>query len=147
MRNQEFIFGAMFQYSNKLQNIGDRVFGDISMKQWFLLAAIHAIALEHPGLSEVADFIGYSRQNVKKIALQLESAGLVVLQKDKDDKRFTRISMTPACHQYLKTREPDEERLMKQLFRNFSATELDVLAQLMYKLGDNITTMDAEISK
>lgn len=61
-----YIFGAIFFLSNRIQNEGDKVFSEITTKQWFLLISIIRSGVKSPTLTEVSKIIGYSRQNVKK---------------------------------------------------------------------------------
>lgn len=64
-----YIFGAIFFLSNRIQNVGDKVFNEITTKQWFLLISIIRSGVKNPTLTEVSKIIRYSRQNVKKLAL------------------------------------------------------------------------------
>jgi len=61
--------------------------------------------VKNPTLTEVTKIIGYSRQIVKKLALHLEKACFVELQKDINDSRVLRVSLTNKCHHYFTSRQ------------------------------------------
>lgn len=104
MQKKAYIFGAIFFLSNRIQNEGDKVFNEITTKQWFLLISIIRSGVKNPTLTEISKIIGYSRQNVKKLSVHLEKAGLVELQKDINDSRVLRISLTDKCYNYFASR-------------------------------------------
>ena len=64
------IFAVIFTLSNKLQVLGDEFDRSITIKQWLFMAAVSKFNAP-PTISEVANFIGYSRQNAKRIAADL----------------------------------------------------------------------------
>jgi len=146
INKEKFIFGSLFLLANRLQVIGDRWDTDITMKQWFLIAMIAQFGDAPPKLSEVAEFMGSSRQNVKQLALKLEERGLVNIEKDKADNRVIRLKLTEACEVFFKNREDRENYFLKELYKDFSEEEVDNLYKGMYQLGESIFRMD-ELSK
>jgi DNA-binding MarR family transcriptional regulator len=75
--NQQFIFGCIFLLANKLQLLGDKVTGEITLKQWFMLNMIQKMDNKLPNYNEIARMIGTSRQNVSKMISVLEKKGMV----------------------------------------------------------------------
>lgn len=142
MQKKAYIFGAIFFLSNRIQNAGDKVFNEITTKQWFLLISIIRSGVKNPTLTEVSKIIGYSRQNVKKLALHLEKAGLVELQKDINDSRVLRISLTDKCYQYFASRQVKEEEFLESLYNGITEDELDNMFLIMKKLEKNILDLD-----
>ena len=69
---KEFLFGSIFLLSNKLQALGDGYLKEITLKQWLLLIMIQTINKEQPSVTEVAAFMGSTRQNVRKMLEALE---------------------------------------------------------------------------
>lgn len=142
MEKKAYIFGAIFFLSNRIQNEGDKVFSEITTKQWFLLISIIRSGVNGPTLTEVSKIIGYSRQNVKKLSVNLEKAGLVELQKDVNDSRVLRISLTDNCYQYFKNRQEKEEEFIEKLYDGITEEELDSMLLVMKKLEKNIVSLD-----
>lgn len=146
INKKQFIFGSLFLLANRLQVIGDRWDTDITMKQWFLIVMIAQFGDTPPKLSEVAEFMGSSRQNVKQLALKLKQRGFVNIQKDEIDSRVIRLKLTEECTTFFKSREDRENYFLEELYKDFSEEELDTLYTGMYRLGESIFKMD-ELSK
>lgn len=142
MQKKAYIFGAIFFLSNKIQNAGDKIFDEITTKQWFLLISIIRSGIKNPTLTEVSKIIGYSRQNVKKLSIHLEEAGLVKLQKDVNDSRALRISLTDKCYSYFVDRQGKEEEFLESLYKGITEEELDNMFLVMKKLEKNILSLD-----
>jgi len=136
------IFGSIFTLANKLQALGDKFDKNLTIKQWLLLASIFKSDSDSPAISEVAAFIGTSRQNVKKMGVILEKEGFVTLTKDPNDARILRISFTRKCLDYLSKREKKEEEFLRQLFDGFEPNEIDVIAEGISKLESAIERME-----
>jgi DNA-binding MarR family transcriptional regulator len=103
MRTRELLqvraeaFGSMFVLTQHLTRRADRELAEhgLTTRQWLLLAVLTTVFPDRsPSLSEAAREYGSSRQNVKQIALGLESAGFVRLVSDPTDARTTRIETT-----------------------------------------------------
>ena len=91
------LFGSVFVLAQHLARRSDRALEPLGLttKQWLLLAALsRAFPGAAPTLSEAAAAYGSSRQNVKKIAEQLEAAGWLRIAKDADDGRALRLVLT-----------------------------------------------------
>ena len=63
LKKKAYIFGTIFTLSNKLQVLGDEFDENITTKQWLFIVGVSKFQ-DPPTISEVANFIGYSRQNV-----------------------------------------------------------------------------------
>lgn len=139
-----YIFGRIFLFSNKLQNAGNRLFKEITMKQWMLLMAIAQCEGEAPTLSELAQVAGYTRQNVKKLAIHLEEKGFVQFSKDPKDSRALRVTITDDCMSYLVGRDEKENSFIDQLYKGLTKEEIGHLYHAMKKLELNIMELDQE---
>lgn len=137
-QEKAYIFGAIFFLANKMQNAGDKLFTEITMKQWFLLISIIRSGVENPTLTEVSEIIGYSRQNVKKIGVHLENAGFVALKKDMDDGRVLRITLTEKCNLYFESRKGEENKFIENLYKGITDDEIKKMFLVMEKLENNI---------
>ena len=96
LEQKAYIFATIFTLSNRLQALGDDFDKNITTKQWLFILAVSRFK-EPPTISEVASFIGYSRQNAKRIAADLDRAGFVILQKDQNRARALRVKLDPKC--------------------------------------------------
>ena len=90
-------FGAVFVVAQHLDRLGDVALAPLGLttKQWLLLAVVeHGFAGRRPTLTEAAALYGSSRQNVKAIALGLEAAGYLCIERDPGDRRALRLVAT-----------------------------------------------------
>lgn len=145
LTQRQYIFGAFFVFANKLQLIGDRLDPNITMKQWFLVAMLSQFGEKAPTISELAAFIGCSRQNVKKLAGRLSEKGFLQLQKDPKDSRQTRLRLTGACKDYFAARAGREEEWLSQVFDGIGQAQLDGLYQGMKRVEQNIGRMEEQL--
>ena len=118
LEKKAYIFGTIFTISNKLQTLGDGFDKNITTKQWLFILGVSKFSVP-PTISEVANFIGYSRQNAKRIASVLNDRGYVKITKDKNDARAIRIELTPKCAEYFKKRDKREIEFLEKIFKNF----------------------------
>lgn len=143
MDKQKFIFGSLFVLNNNLQTVGDQYFkvDDITTRQWFLTIIIDQFGDYSPTLSEVAELMGSSHQNVKQLALKLEEKEFVKIQKDEKDARVLRLSLTHKCETFWEKRQEQDNQFIRDLFQDITEVELGVLSISLNKLIDRIFTM------
>ena len=94
---QAEVFGSLFVVVQHLTRRTDAALVDLGLtaKQWLLLAILAQGFPGHsPSLTEAGERYGTSRQNVKQIALGLETRGYVRLVADARDGRTTRLELT-----------------------------------------------------
>lgn len=140
LEKQRFIFGSLFLLANKLQVIGDKYMGkdDMTTKQWFLTVMISQFRDKSPTLSEVADLMGSSRQNVKQLALKLEEKDFLIIEKDELDARALRLKLTDKSKSYWEKREDMDNQFISDLFEGFSHEEIDIISGGFNKLFEKI---------
>jgi DNA-binding MarR family transcriptional regulator len=136
------IFGSIFIIANRLQVLGDKFDKNITIKQWLLLIGILKSNTTSPTVSEVASFIGNSRQNVKKMALILEKKGFIRFEKDPKDARILRVSLTDKCEAYFKKRENRELDFFEKLYEDFDTELVKGLNDGITRLEENIIRME-----
>ncbi|WP_019910258.1 MarR family transcriptional regulator [Paenibacillus sp. HW567] len=141
---QAYILGAILTLANRLQVLGDKLDDRMTMKQWLLIAIILKSGSPAPTLSDVAEMIGSSRQNVKKMALILEKQGFVTLTKDSSDARMVRLQLTEKCMVYFAGRSAREDQFMEALFHSFDAGLTGGLYSGLTRLADNISRMETD---
>lgn len=139
---QAYVFGSLFTLSNRLQVVGDSLDEAMTVKQWFLMAVLFRSEERELSLSTLAQRMGSSRQNVKKMALLLEKQGFLSIERSEDDRRFLMVRPTQACLEHFKGRQAMEEAFIKALFAGFSLEELHHLCQGFAKLAANIEALE-----
>lgn len=141
---QKYIFGSIFLIANKLQVLGDQYLGrgGITTKQWLLTVMISQFHDKSPTLSEVAELMGSSRQNVKQLALKLEKKGFLNIQKDDMDARALRLKLTDKCQAFWEQRQKQDEQYVEELFKDFSMEEIDATFKGFGKLFGKIEQLE-----
>lgn len=138
MPKQAYIYGAIHILSNRMQTLGDKIDPTISNKQWFLLAVVSKFKETPPNIGNVAEVLGTSRQNVKKMANILEKRGFLKLEKNKSDLRNIQLFLTEKCGDYFKSREQQELEYMAHIFSDIDNKTLDSLCNGLEQLSKNI---------
>jgi DNA-binding MarR family transcriptional regulator len=118
LEQKAYIFATIFTLANKLQMLGDNFDKNITTKQWLFILGVSTFE-KPPIISELATFIGFSRQNAKRIASDLQESGYVTLSKDKNDARALRIKLTPKCIAYFEKRDKPEIEFLQSIFTGF----------------------------
>lgn len=141
---QTFIFGSLFLLANKLQVIGDQHLesDDMTIKQWFLTVIISQFGSNSPTLSEVAQLMGSSRQNVKQLALKLQEKDFLSIEKDDQDARATRLKLTQKSQDFWEKREDKDREFLGELFQDFDMEDLASMYKGFNKLLNQIEKME-----
>jgi DNA-binding MarR family transcriptional regulator len=141
---QKFIFGSLFLFANKLQVIGDNHLEseDMTIKQWFLTVIISQFGSNPPTLSDVAQLMGSSRQNVKQLALKLQEKDFLNIEKDDQDARATRLKLTQKCQDFWEKRKDKDNKFLMDLFQDFDMEELTSIYGGFNKLLNQIEKME-----
>lgn len=137
LEKKAYIFGTIFTLANKLQVIGDQFDKNITTKQWLFILGV-SVFKDAPMISELANYLGYSRQNAKRIASDLTKSGLVSLCCDSLDARALRIQLTPKCREYFEKRDKSEIEFLEKLFTGFDSESTDHLFDGIVKLEKNV---------
>ncbi|KJS85275.1 MAG: hypothetical protein JM58_08840 [Peptococcaceae bacterium BICA1-8] len=140
LEKQKYIFGSIFLLSNKLQVIMDRDLAsyDLTAKQWFLTAIMEEFFKSPPTLSELAEAMGSTHQNVKQIALKLQNKNLLEMQKDEEDRRATRLKLTEKSYAFWEKRQEQSKDLLKEFFEDLSEEELNIMCYGLNKLYEKL---------
>lgn len=125
------IFSSIFVLQNRMQTAGEKLQTQISMKQWLLLV-MTACCPEPRTLTNVGNFIGCSRQNIKKLALALEKKGFVRLLSGGNNSVC--IELTDKVDQYAEEMGERHLQSLKLLFLDFNEVEIEQLFRLYVKL-------------
>jgi len=100
-----------------------------------------------PTLSEVAELMGSSRQNVKQLALKLEERGFLTIGKDELDARALRLKLTEKSRAFWEKRKKQDDEYIEHLFRDFTSDELDMVCKCFNKLLDKINRIEKTTKK
>lgn len=91
-----------------------------------------------PTLSEVAKVMGTSRQNLKQLAIKLENKDLLKIEKDENDSRIIRLSITKKSEEFWEKRQDKDIEFITNLFKGLTLDEIDAMYKGFNKLYDNI---------
>lgn len=139
---KEFIFASIFLLSNKLQTLGDSLLQEITLKQWLLLMTIDSLKKDPLSVTELAVFIGSSRQNVRKMLGTLENKGYVNLLQNTQDKRNLSVSLTAKARDFFVRFEPNGDAFLVQLFEGVTLHQLECTKTTMETLFENHERME-----
>lgn len=139
---EEFVIGAISLLANRLNRFGEALHPDITSKQWSLLTMISRMDENEKRVRDIADYMGSSRQNVKKMLSSLEAKGFVTCEQSEKDGRALTVELTEKTHRYLRENEKDVAGQTNDLFAALSNAELNNLAFSLQKLSDSLDKID-----
>lgn len=137
---KKLIFSGIFIEENKLHAIYDR-YNDLSCKQWLLLVITNAFD-DNPDLTKLSNAMGCSRQNVKKIALNVEKLGLITLEPSKNDKRSILVVLTSKGRETIDKIEEMSEEIHNEFFKDFTDNEIETYYKLSIKIMNGIDNLN-----
>lgn len=144
MDDRQLVFGLLFVCANRLETLGKRYLGELTIKQWFLLAVLDTFFPQPPTIGQLAQKMGSSHQNVKQIALRLQKKGFIRLCQDSRDGRMLRVQTTDRFAAYSAAHGAENERLLSSLFSVFSAEETTDFADKLNRLTAQLKTIEEE---
>lgn len=107
---------------------------NITTKQWLMLIVISTAFETPPSMQEVADAMSITHQNVKQLAVRLESQGFIKVNRDENNKRILRLIPTEKANAYWAKKEEDHARSIKSYFKDLKDDEIISLFHIMGKL-------------
>jgi DNA-binding MarR family transcriptional regulator len=140
MPDQQFLFGFIFVAANRIDALLQRELKrfDVTTKQWFLCLIIDNLFDEPPTIKEAAREMGSSHQNVKQIALKLEEKGLLVLEKDQNDARATRLKLTKRSLDFWGELRKEGIEFTQDLFNGVNEKDLHAARRAMRQVMANL---------
>lgn len=141
---KEYVFGSLFLLANRLQTLGDAFLEEITLKQWFLLIMILNIPKEAPSITDIAEFTGSSRQNVRKMLDVLAGKGYVTFSVSQRDKRNMTVSLTPQIFQFFNKFEAKGTVFLEQLFYGINDDLLEGTRRTFETIFINLERMEKE---
>ncbi|NLZ26774.1 MAG: hypothetical protein GX884_04265 [Chloroflexi bacterium] len=95
-------------------------------------------------INSIAEIVGSSRQNVKKMLNLLAGKGYVMIEKSSSDKRALNVNLTQKTWQYFSDHDALATSEINKLFSAFSMDEIDHLASALKKLLNAFETYEME---
>lgn len=139
-RNAEAVrtFRLVSVLATQLRRLSDaRMRGDAMTTRQATLITI-AKELGRPSLTEVADVMSTSHQNVKQIALPLVRRGFLQLVADTNDGRVRRLVVTAKSDRFWATRDVDDFAAIGGWFAALTRQELTTVNALLGKLSASL---------
>ena len=131
LTREQALFTSIFIIQNRLQNSGERIQNELSMKQWMLLTMISVCPEPHT-LSNIGRLMGCSRQNVKKLITTLEKKGYVIITEGSNNSIC--VELTNKVNKYSNDIGKKQIELLNLLFQEFSDNEIETLFNMLLKL-------------
>lgn len=144
---KEYLFGGVFLLAYKLQALGDSALEEITLKQWFLLMMMSNMEKDQPSVTEIAQFIGSTRQNVRKMLDTLAAKGYVSLRVNEADKRNLSVSLTEQTLAFFLHFEARGTAFLEQLFFGISPDLLNSSRLTFETLFCNLERMEEAYGK
>lgn len=143
------IFGKIFFLSNRLEYLGDNELrkDGLTTKQWQLIAVTGKYFTHPPSVSEVAEILSTTHQNIKQIVLKLQEKGFISIEKDEKDRRVLRLILTEKNREYWESKSNEDVAFISSLFSALTDQEIRELYFLLNKLEKNIDLRYDEINK
>lgn len=137
---KNLIFSSVFIIENMLHAIVDRN-NNVSCKQWLLMAFVKQFP--YPvDLTTLGEALGCSRQNIKKLALQLEKEGYIKLFKSETDARKTCIQFTKKGEQFNEKNTELSKKVFENLYSEFTKEDIDKYFELSVKMMHGIEKLE-----
>jgi DNA-binding MarR family transcriptional regulator len=136
-------FPLLLFLSHRLEYIADSELkkDDLTTKQYLTVAVIENLYDHSPSISELAQSLSTTHQNIKQIALQLQKKGFIKIERDESDKRTWRLKVTEKNKAYWNSRAKEHEAIVRSFFASLSDSEIQTFSTLLLKLimGTNET--------
>lgn len=142
---KNLLFAGVFIQENRLHAVFDR-YNEMSSKQWLLMVVCNAFETP-PDLSTLAEAMGCSRQNVKKLAVHLEKDGYITLEKSEKDARSLCVKKTAKGKQFSKDCTELGIQVHQAVFQEFSEEEIVQYYQFSIKMMHGINHLEEFFKK
>ena len=88
--------------------------------------------------SQLAHKIGVQLQTIHKMIRRMEKAGLVTKHADEEDRRVSRVHLTPKGRELQTVTEDVWEQLEQETLADYTVEEQYILRRLLHKLEENL---------
>jgi len=139
LTQMQAIFASIFILGNRIQTAYEKEQGDLTMKQWLMLAMLGVCPQPHT-LTNVGAYMGCSRQNAKQLAMALSKKGYVRLVLGAQNSVHIEMAEKVVGHEQQMGKRYAE--VLHLLFSDFSETELAQFYQLYHKLYTGVERIE-----
>ena len=105
---------------------------------------IHVMDRDQPSVTEVADFMGGTRQNVRKMLEVLEGKSFVTLSANSLDRRTLSVALTPKTEQLFVRFQAKGDAFLDRLFDGIPPEDLEATRRTVEALFENMERMGEE---
>lgn len=141
---EQYVFGTTSLIANRMAAAIDSRLTGVTYKQWFFLMMIDRMDSLEKSVHDVAQFIGTTRQNARKIIEQLENKGYVETSVSRFDARALSVKITRKGKNCLTKNAPLVADATGELFADVSDKELTAFAKTLGKLVATLTSEGEE---
>lgn len=145
--SKEYLFSSIFLLANKLQTLGDVFLEKMTLKQWLLLIMIFNMEKKQPSATEIAESIGSTRQNVRKMLEALSAKGYITLCVNEQDKRNLSVALTEKTLMFFARFEARGADFLEELFDGIHPDLQESTKITVELLFNNIERMETKYGK
>lgn len=106
----------------------------ITTKQWLMMIIIENAFTHAPSMQEVADALSTTHQNVKQLAIRLETREFLKIERDQHNRRILRLKTTDKSREYWEKRFLKDIKTIASLFEDLNDSEVKSLFEILSKL-------------
>ena len=139
LEKSQALYTSIFVIQNRLQNAGEKIQNELSIKQWLLLTMV-SVCPESRTLSNIGRLMGCSRQNVKKLVSTLEKKQYIRLIKGSNNSLC--IELTDKVEEYGKKIGKTQLAFLELLFKEFSDREIEQFFKMVLKLYSGLEKVE-----
>ncbi len=124
----------LFSVTNKLQMQGDKYLQDLTIRQMLAVPAIVHAPCGKATINHIARKLGTTKQSAKQIVDVMEKKNYLSVEPSKLDKRAVNVTVTSEGEQAFKKCSERTDEFLADIFRDFTAEDLETLCILLQKL-------------
>ena len=117
----------------------------VTPEMWRVLSRL--LARDGQSQSEIGAALFRDRPNTSRILNGLEQRGYVVREPDPDDRRLTRIRITPAGRTFVMERAPLAIQVRDRLYEGIRKKRLEAMRQTIREIEENALTILEELEQ
>lgn len=132
------LFFRLFTTTNRLQLEGDKIHGELTLKQWHMLMII----CKTKGgltLNDISSKVEVTRQSAKKMVILLEKSGYVTVEKSAEDSRAKNVCATEKAYRFFKENKHAGYDLLDKALAGISAKELEGMQRVLQQIMKNLS--------
>ncbi len=139
------IFTSFLILHNQLSTAFDKIQGELSTRQFMSVLMLIRFGEKTPTLTELGKSLCCSRQNVKRIAGDLEKMGFVEFEQGRNNSIL--VKLTPKARIYAEGFLPHHNATLQKLFADFSDTDINAFFYILKKFQKSIENFSKDEGK